>query len=144
MSVTQNQLETSDVQRTVRRARRAAHILGALSNERRIDALLAAANAIEARSAEILAANEKDCALAQRAVERGEMIRALFSRLRTTERGIAEMAMRVRDVAQLPDPLHCRLSAMELDDHLVLYKESCPLGVVGVVFESRPDVVPQI
>jgi glutamate-5-semialdehyde dehydrogenase len=144
MSVTQNQLETSDVQRMVRRSRRASRILAALSGERRNEALLAAASAIEARSAEILAANEKDCAMAQPSVESGEMSRALFARLRTTERGIAEMAMRVRDVAQLPDPLHRRLSAMELDDHLVLYKESCPLGVVGVVFESRPDVVPQI
>ena len=105
---------------------------------------IAAADAIEARAAEILAANEKDCAVAQRAVERGEMSRALFARLRTTERGIAEMAMRVREVAELPDPLHRRLSAMELDEDLVLYKETCPLGVVGVVFESRPDVVPQI
>ena len=144
MSVTQNQLEISDVRRTVRRARRAAHVLAALSGERRNEALLAAANAIESRSAEILAANEKDCAAAQRDVESGKLSRAMFARLRTTERGIAEMAMRVREVAELPDPLHRRLSAMELDDHLVLYKETCPLGVVGVVFESRPDVVPQI
>jgi len=144
MSVTQNQLEISDVQRTVRRSRRAAHILAALSSSKRNEALHAAATAIEARAEEILAANEKDCVAAQRAVESGEMSRALFGRLRTTERGIAEMALRVREVAQLPDPLHRRLSAMELDDHLVLYKESCPLGVVGVVFESRPDVVPQI
>src|SRR6202158_5854001 len=144
MSVVRNQLEVSDIQQSVRRARRAAHVLSALSGERRDEALLAAASAIEARSAEILAANEKDCAAALPAVERGEMSRTMFARLRTSERGIAEMAERVRDVARLPDPLHRRLSAMELDDHLVLYKESCPLGVVGVVFESRPDVVPQI
>jgi len=144
MSVTQNQLEVSDVHRTVRRARRAAHVLAALSGERRNEALNAAANAIEARSAEILAANEKDCVAAQRAVEAGELSRAMFARLRTTERGIAEMAQRVREVAGLPDPLHRRLTAMELDDDLVLYKETCPLGVVGVIFESRPDVVPQI
>ena len=144
MSVLQNQIEISDVQRTVRRARRAAHILAALSEERRNEALLAAADALEARSVEILAANEKDCAAAGPAVERGEMSRAMFSRLRTTEHGIAEMAERVRDVARLADPLHRRLSAMELDQDLVLYKETCPLGVVGVVFESRPDVVPQI
>ena len=50
----------------------------------------------------------------------------------------------MREVAGLPDPLHRRLAATELDDDLVLYKETCPLGVVGVVFESRPDVVPQI
>src|SRR5260370_35325486 len=54
------------------------------------------------------------------------------------------MATRVRDVARLPDPLGRRLAATELDDGLVLYKESCPLGVIGIVFESRPDVVPQV
>src|ERR1035438_4210456 len=144
MSVTKNQLDISEVRRTVRRARRAAHVLAALSGERRNLALLAAADALETRSAEILAANEKDCAVAQRSVESGELSRAMFARLRTTERGIAEMALRVREVADLPDPLHRRLSAMELDDDLILYKETCPLGVVGVVFESRPDVVPQI
>src|SRR5580693_3940132 len=144
MSVVQKQLEASDIHHLIRRARKAAHVLATLSGERRNEALLAAANAIEARAEEILAANEKDCAAAQQSVERGELSRAMFARLRTTERGIAEMAARVREVAQLPDPLHRRLSTMELDDDLVLHKETCPLGVVGVVFESRPDVVPQI
>ena len=142
--MTQKQIEISDVRKTVRRARRAAHVLAALSSERRNQALLAAANALQARSAEILAANQKDCEVAQRAVESGELSRAMFARLRTSERGIAEMAMRIREVADLRDPLHRRLSATELDDDLILYKETCPLGVVGVVFESRPDVVPQI
>jgi len=144
MSVVQKQLEASDIHQLIRRARKAAHVLATLSGERRNEALLAAANAIEARAEEILAANEKDCAAAQQAVERGELSRAMFARLRTTERGIAEMAARVRDVARLPDPLHRRLSTMELDDDLILHKETCPLGVVGVVFESRPDVIPQI
>jgi len=144
MSVVQKQLEASDIHQLIRRARKAAHVLATLSGERRNEALLAAAKAIEARAEEILAANEKDCAAAQQAIERGELSRAMFARLRTTERGIAEMAARVRDVARLPDPLHRRLSTMELDDDLVLHKETCPLGVVGVVFESRPDVVPQI
>jgi glutamate-5-semialdehyde dehydrogenase len=144
MSVVQKQLEDSGIRQLIRRARRAAHVLATLSGERRNEALLAAANAIEARAEEILAANEKDCAAAQQAVERGELSRAMFARLRTTERGIAEMAARVRDVARLPDPLHRRLSTMELDDDLVLHKETCPLGVIGVVFESRPDVIPQI
>jgi glutamate-5-semialdehyde dehydrogenase len=144
MSVAQKQLEPSDIHQLIRRARKAAHVLATLSGERRNEALLAAASAIEARAAEILAANETDCAAAQKAVESGEMSRAMFARLRTTERGIAEMAARVRDVARLPDPLHRRLLTMEMDDDLVLHKETCPLGVVGVVFESRPDVVPQI
>src|ERR1700758_4697940 len=144
MSVVQKQLEPSDIHQLIRRARKAAHVLATLSGERRNEALLAAANAIETRAGEILAANERDCASAQQAVERGELSRPMFARLRTTERGIAEMAAKVRDVARLADPLHRRLSTMELDDDLVLLKETCPLGVVGVVFESRPDVVPQI
>ena len=144
MSVVQKQLEASDIHHLIRRARKAAHVLATLSGARRNEALLAAANAIEARAEEILAANEKDCAAAQQTVERGELSRPMFARLRTTERGIAEMAAKVRDVARLPDPLHRRLSTTELDDDLVLHKETCPLGVVGVVFESRPDVVPQI
>jgi len=144
MSVTQKQIETTDIHQLIRRARRAAHILATLSGERRNEALHAAANSIEARAEEILAANEKDCVAAQQAVEQGELSRAMFARLRTSERGIVEMAARVRDVARLPDPLHKRLSTTELDDDLILHKETCPLGVVGVVFESRPDVVPQI
>jgi glutamate-5-semialdehyde dehydrogenase len=144
MSVVQNQFETADIHHLIRRARKAAHVLATLSGERRNEALLAAANAIEARAEEILAANEKDCAAAQQAVERGELSRAMFARLRTSERGIAEMAARVRDVARLPDPLHRRLSTTELDDGLILHKETCPLGVIGVVFEARPEVVAQI
>lgn len=144
MSVLQKQREGSDIHHLIRRARKAAHVLATLSGERRNEALQAAANAIEARAEEILAANDKDCAAAQQAVERGELSRAMFARLRTTERGIAEMAAKVRDVARLADPLQRRLSTTELDDDLVLHKETCPLGVVGVVFESRPDVVPQI
>ncbi len=145
MSVVSKQFDgVSDIHQLLRRARKAAHVLAALSGERRNEVLLAAAGAIEARADEILAANEKDCAAAQNAVERGELSRAMFARLRTTERGIADMAAKVRDVARLPDPLHRRLSATELDDDLVLYKETCPLGVVGVIFESRPEVVVQI
>lgn len=68
----------------------------------------------------------------------------MFARLRVTERGVAEMAARVADVARLADPLGRRLAATKLDEGLVLVKESCPLGVVAVVFESRPDVVPQV
>src|SRR5437667_9558474 len=80
----------------------------------------------------------------QPAVAAGKMSPAMLARLHVNARGIKEMAARVRDVARLPDPLGQRLAATELDDNLVLYKETCPLGVVGIVFESRPDVIPQV
>jgi glutamate-5-semialdehyde dehydrogenase len=125
-------------------ARQASLKLAILSTESRKSSLLAIADAIERNGERILAANAKDCAAAEKLLSSGEMTRALYSRLRIKESGIAEMAARVREVANLPDPLERRLAATELDDGLTLYKESCPLGVIAVVFESRPDVAPQV
>jgi len=127
-----------------RRAKAAARQLAVLPADRRDAALRAAADAIEQRAAEILSANKRDCDEAARAVEAGQMSRALFKRLQTSEQGIAAMSVGVRDVAALPDPLGQQLAVTELDDGLTLYKESCPLGVIGIVFEARPEVVPQV
>lgn len=125
-------------------AREAALKLAALSDENRRKPLLAAADAIERRSAEILAANERDCTAAKLLVESGQMSPALFKRLQTSERGVAQMAAQVREVAALADPVGRELAATALDDDLVLRKVSCPLGVIAVIFESRPDVIPQV
>jgi glutamate-5-semialdehyde dehydrogenase len=133
-----------DVASIARSAREASRKLALLSDSIRKAALLAVADALEENGARILAANAKDCAAAQKLLSTGEMTPALFSRLRIKENGIAEMAARVREVANLPDPLGRRLAATELDQGLLLHKESCPLGVLAVVFESRPEVVPQI
>jgi glutamate-5-semialdehyde dehydrogenase len=133
-----------DVASLARSARDAARKLALLSGETRQAALLAIADALEENGERILAANAKDCAAAQQLLSSGAMTPALFSRLRIKTSGITEMAGRVREVANLPDPLGKRLAATELDQGLVLYKESCPLGVIAVVFESRPDVVPQV
>ncbi|HEX8150472.1 MAG TPA: glutamate-5-semialdehyde dehydrogenase [Pyrinomonadaceae bacterium] len=127
-----------------RRAKAASRRLATLPRERRDAALRAAAAAVEARAAEIVAANERDCLEAARAVAEGRMTAATFKRLQTSEKGVAEMAARVRDVAALEDPLGRTLALTELDDRLTLTKVSCPLGVVGVVFEARPEVVPQV
>ena len=126
------------------RARAASRSLARLSNEQRNEVLLAVAQAVEESGQRVLEANEKDCRAAEAAVAAGEMSSSMLERLRVGERGVAGMAARIRDVVRLPDPLGRRLAATELDDGLVLYKESCPLGVVGIVFESRPDVVPQV
>ncbi|HYN24780.1 MAG TPA: aldehyde dehydrogenase family protein, partial [Pyrinomonadaceae bacterium] len=132
------------VTRMARRARSAARCLATLSDTRRREVLMAAADALCEQRAVILAANERDCQAALSAVEKGLMVPALFSRLQTSERGVEEMAARVRDVARLPDPVGKVLATIELDQGLILYKVSCPLGVIGIIFESRPDVVPQV
>jgi glutamate-5-semialdehyde dehydrogenase len=136
--------EQANVAAVARRARGAARRLALLSGERRNAALLAVAAVIEERRLEILIANERDCHDAAPAVADGRMSRALFKRLQTDEQGIADMAARVRDVAALPDPLGRQLAVTALDDDLTLYKVSCPLGVVGVIFEARPEVIPQV
>lgn len=127
-----------------KRARVSSRRLARLSNDSRNEILMAAAKAIESGAQRILDANERDCRAAGPLVASGRMSAAMFARLRVTAKGIKEMVARVRDVARLPDPLGRRLAATELDDKLVLFKETCPLGVVGIVFESRPDVVPQV
>src|SRR4030095_11362707 len=60
------------------------------------------------------------------------------------EQSIKQMAVGVREVAALPDPVGRNLAVTELDEGLTLYKESCPIGVVGIIFEARPEIVPQI
>jgi glutamate-5-semialdehyde dehydrogenase len=126
-----------------KRAREASRALARLSADRRNAVLLAAADALESNRAQILQINAIDCAAAEPFVAAGKMSSAMFKRLRVIESGVAEMAMRVREVAGLADPLGRTLMSTELDDNLTLMRESCPLGVVGVVFESRPDAVPQ-
>jgi len=134
----------ADVSSIAHSAREASRKLALLSSETRKVTLLAIADALEENGERILAANAKDCAAAEKLLSTGEMTQALFSRLWIKESGIAEMAARVREVANLPDPVGKRLAATELDEGLILHKESCALGVIAVVFESRPDVVPQI
>jgi glutamate-5-semialdehyde dehydrogenase len=134
----------SNVAGVARRAKAASRVLATLNATRRDDVLLAAAGLIEESRAEILRANELDCQTAARDVDEGRMPRAMFDRLRTSERGIEQMAAGVREVAALDDPLGRVLAVTELDDKLTLSKVTCPLGVVGIIFESRPDVIPQV
>jgi glutamate-5-semialdehyde dehydrogenase len=121
-------------------ARSASRKLAVLSEETRNRVLQTAAKRLEENPAKILASNAEDV----RAAEVGKMSAAMLARLRMTENSVREMAEKVRGVARLPDPLGRHLAVTELDEGLVLTKESCPLGVVAVVFESRPDVVPQV
>ncbi len=144
MSDTSSTRLPTDVSSMARSAREASRKLALLSDKIRTDTLLAIAETLEGNAERILAANAKDCTLAEKLVSTGEMTQALFSRLRIKESGIREMAARVREVANLPDPLGKHLAVTELDNGLVLHKESCPLGVIAVVFESRPDVLPQV
>ena len=145
MSESVQQLAMNEtVKEIASRARAAARVLSRLSNDARNEVLLAVADGLEASSAEIVAANAVDCVAAEKDVAAGRMSAAMLKRLRVSDAGVKEMALRVREVTLLADPLGRRLSATELDDGLVLVKESCALGVIGIVFESRPEVISQV
>ena len=137
-------VEKSPVAAVARAAKAASRLLASVPGERRDAAIKAAAYVIEERQLEILVANQRDCEDALCALEAGRMSRAIYERLQMSERAIAQMARSVREVAALPDPLGRLLAVTELDDGLTLYKESCPIGVIGIVFEARPEIVPQI
>ena len=137
-------VEKTNVADVARGAKLASRRLASVPGVRRNAALSAAADAIDAHKSEILAANRRDCDEASLAVEAGSMSRALFARLEIDEQSITRMAAGVREVAALPDPLGQTLAVTELDERLTLYKESCPIGVIGIVFEARPEIVPQI
>jgi glutamate-5-semialdehyde dehydrogenase len=128
----------------VQAVRRAARELARLSTDQRNQMLLAAADLLEKREAEILKANDEDCEALERELATSAASAPLMKRLKTSSAGIKDMARQVRDVARLEDPVGRVLATTELDDGLTLQKVSCALGVVAVIFESRPDVVPQV
>ena len=128
------------VEEQARLARQASYRLAVLPTEVKDRALEAAARALEAHRQEILAENLKDQGEARRAGLKD----ALLKRLLLTEAKVAQMVESVREVARLPDPVGRRLMRRELDEGLVLSKVSVPLGLIGVIFESRPDALVQI
>jgi len=117
----------------IKRARTAAAALAQLSTERKNSLLLQMAGAIEAHSAEILSANAQDLVLAN-------LSGATRDRLLLNETRVAEMATAVRQVAGLPDPVNEVIEEWTRPNGLLIRKVRVPLGVVGIVYESRPNV----
>ncbi|MDH3372318.1 MAG: glutamate-5-semialdehyde dehydrogenase [Gammaproteobacteria bacterium] len=117
-------------------ARRAAVALAMTSHEDRNGALLAAAGAIRKRSREILAANATDMGEAR---ERG-LSSALLDRLMLDAERIEGMAAGIEAVAGLPDPLGRVIAEWDRPNGLSIQRVTVPLGVIGIIYESRPNV----
>ncbi|HOX27678.1 MAG TPA: glutamate-5-semialdehyde dehydrogenase [bacterium] len=136
--------ETADVLKKAKAARAAALDLAMLRDAKKRAALRAMAAALRKNRAKILKANAIDVGAAERQVKAGKMSKAMLKRLMVDASKVEEMARGVESVAKLSDPTGIVLSAMEMDRGLVLEQISCPIGVIGAIFESRPDVVPQV
>ncbi|MHC3438042.1 glutamate-5-semialdehyde dehydrogenase [Natrialbaceae archaeon A-gly3] len=132
------------IETKVAEAESAALELATLSDEKRRTGLEAIADAIDERHEEILEANEKDVEAGQEMLEEGEYSQALVDRLKLSESKLEDISEMVRSVADQEDPLEKTLAARRLDEGLELYKVAVPIGVVGTVFESRPDALVQI
>jgi glutamate-5-semialdehyde dehydrogenase len=133
--------EIIDIARAAKAASRRLALVNRAVKDR---ALLSMAARLEAQADEILAANAEDVAESKDLVARGKMAQALLDRLKLDKIKLAGMAAAVRAVATLDDPASRLLARTLLDDGLELHKVSCPLGVLAIIFESRPDAVTQI
>lgn len=133
-----------DLIQTAKNAKNASLKMANLSSELKNHALEMIANALEINKTRILNANMTDLEEAQKLLDSGEITAAIFNRLKLDENKMRDMIAGVRDLIKLPDPIGRCLLARELDEGLALYKISCPIGVLGIIFEARPDVIAQI
>lgn len=133
-------MATDTIRMMAQSAREAGLLLCATTAQQRNEALLAVARAIGRHQAEILAANERDV---RKATEEN-LSAPLVGRLRFGESKAARVAEGLAALSQLNDPLGRVQYANELAEGLKLYRVSCPIGVIGVIFESRPDALVQI
>ena len=123
----------SSTREKLERARVAAALLAQLSTEEKNRLLLVMADAIKTHAAEVLRANAQD-------VAESKLSGAMLDRLLLNPGRIRETAEAVRAVASLPDPVNEVLSEWTRPNGLVIRRVRVPLGVVGIVYESRPNV----
>ena len=119
----------------LQRAKAASPALALLSTNDKNRALLAMADALEAHTEEILAANEADILAVK-----DTMNPVMIDRLRLTKERIAGMAQGIREVVELPDPVGSVMETVERPNGLRIEKTRVPMGVVGIIYESRPNV----
>lgn len=136
-----NQLQVAEL---AQKAKNASYLLSALPDEVKNRALHAMASALRLHADEILQANAQDMQAAQAKVAAGTLKKTLADRLHLTREKLETVIGGMEEIAALPDPVGRVLDATELDENLTLYKISCPIGLLGVIFEARPDVIVQI
>ena len=132
--------DLSNLIAVAKKTRLAALKLAVLSTEAKNQAIEAIAQALEAAKDEILQANVADC---ERATTEG-IAKPLYKRLQLDEHKLRDTITGVRDVGKLADPVGAIQIHRELDTGLILKRVTCPLGVLGVIFEARPEAAIQI
>jgi len=129
-----------NIQQISAKAKQASILLAGSSGETRNSALSQIARALKDSSAQIIAANQQDLKTA----EQNNLAAPLLKRLKFDQSKINDVCEGIESLIAIDDPVGKTVSAMELDEGLELFKVSCPIGVIGVIFESRPDALVQI
>ena len=129
-----------DFTESIKKVKQDSFVLASAKEEVRNGALSAIASALEANKETIFAANAKDLAAAEEAC----LAAPIVGRLKFDEHKLEGVIQGIKDLIGLPDPLFKTLLQRQLDTGLVLRKTTCPIGVIGVIFESRPDALVQI
>ena len=128
----------------LKNAKEAALKLASLDNKIKNEALEAIAKNVEKNKDVIFENNNLDLTQAKGLVETGKITQSTYNRLKLDENKIRDMIAGIYDVIKLEDPVNKILSKTKLDDNLILEKVSCPIGLICVIFEARPDVIVQI
>ncbi|RMD76201.1 MAG: glutamate-5-semialdehyde dehydrogenase, partial [Lentisphaerae bacterium] len=134
------QTQVSAAELLAQKSRQSSITLASLSTEVKNAALQAVARALLQEREKIFAANREDC---EEAARQG-LAAPLQKRLRLDEKKLTTLIDGIESLVHLPDPVGRKLRGTLLDDGLELYQESCPIGVIGIIFESRPDALVQI
>lgn len=119
-----------------KQAKKATYQVGLMDTTQKDDVLLHMANTLEKKIPEILEANEKDLAKA----EKNDIAETMRDRLLLTTERIKDMADGIRQVASLDDPIGEIEHMWKNDDGLTIGRQRVPLGVIGIIYESRPNV----
>lgn len=133
-----------NLEQIAKNAKMASIKLASLQDEVKNNALESIAKVIESNKELIYQENAKDLEEAKLMLENGEISEATYGRLKLDENKMRDMIQGIRDVIKLEDPVNKKVFGRELAEGLELYKVTCPIGVIGVIFEARPDVIAQI
>ena len=115
-----------------------------VSSEIKNKALISIADMFDKYKSDILSANQRDLLNAQKLLEDKKITSSAYNRLKLDDNKLRDMIQGVRDIVNLDDPVNNVLFEKNIAEGIILKKVSCPIGVIGVIFEARPDVISQI
>lgn len=137
-------MEKKTINNIVSEAKKISHKLAGLDSDSKNQLLLRISENVKRKSHLIAKANAEDVNKAKKLVRDGSLTQPLLSRLKLNVEKIEQLSTYLEEVAKLADPVGEKQYAMKLSEDLELVRVSCPIGVVAIIFESRPEVVIQV